>query len=148
MKKLIAFVVLFLVSSCYHEDYTDLTLYKDYLAELTLFFEKTSEDEIISYHIYKYETDGFDQLKYRFKGGYVANTNDNPITQAIVFKGYKQIGLGLDPYHPERIKSFKLIMREVNSKFPNNIPIINIERDIKGEVSVFYNFENKKLEVK
>lgn len=147
MKNTIAFVVLFLVSSCYHEDYTDLTFHDDYFAELTIFFEnETAKD--IEYNVTKYETNGFDQfISYDDFGFYLERNISEYYTRYLIFKEYKKIGLKIIP-KTEGLKRFKLMMREMDVEFPNSIPIIDIEKDIKGEVSVFYDFETKKLEVK
>lgn len=147
MNNLIAFVILFLVSSCYHDEYVDLTFHDDYFAELTIFFEnETAKD--IEYSVTKYETNGFNQfVSYSDFGFFLERNTSESYTRYLIFKEYKKIGLEIIP-QTEGLKRFKLVMREMDVEFPYSIPVIDIERDLDEGVSVFYDFETKKLEVR
>ncbi|MCH7525327.1 MAG: hypothetical protein IIC74_10085 [Bacteroidetes bacterium] len=136
-------LILLLFNSCQRDDdFIELSTYDDFLFEVTIYFDPDST--YFDYTITFYQTDGYDRLlSYPIgsSGGFI-----NPQeTMYRAVKEYKKVGIKIAP--DENIIGYRFKIFEIASLFYDDFPIIDIENSIDKEVTIFYDFETKELNI-
>jgi len=132
--------------SCNQDDnFSDLSEYNDFMMVVTVFFDSEKVNKPYEYELIDYKTNSYEQLiSYPASlGGTIPL--DLSHTQYYTVKEFKTVGLTITPI--KNVVGYKFQIKEISPMYPDSFPVVYLEKNLEKEVTIYYDFDTKKLTI-
>ena len=145
-KRYFTFILLLLLSvSCYDDNFVELSLYKDYMMECTIYLDPAYPNEAYEFEIIDYKTDGFEQL-VSYTAKFEGVSSEFEMNYFAAVKGYKTVGVKI--ISVKNVIGYRFKLKEISAGYgDDNFSLLDISKDISTETTILYNFETATVSI-